>query len=122
MKPLTFTNNKGDFKLSQAENISSLYFPLASEIGLKSAVTPNLGGDAKINQDTFLLEPVSVDNLHNNRSTRNFGSVTIMEMSFLQQVHQHSKKPSDFPIRKKKTLLRLALCGTKLSAQQQTCR
>ena len=72
MKPLTFTNNKGDFKLSQAENISSLYFPLASEIGLKSAVTPNLGGDAKINQDTFLLEPVSVDNLHNNRSTRNF--------------------------------------------------
>ena len=36
MKPLTFTNNKGDFKLSQAENISSLYFPLASEVGLKS--------------------------------------------------------------------------------------
>lgn len=72
MKPLTFTNNKGDFKLSQAENISSLYFPLASEVGLKSAVTPNLGGDSKINQETFLLEPVSVDNLHNNRSTRNF--------------------------------------------------
>lgn len=72
MKPLTFTNNKGDFKLSQTGNISSLYFPLASEVGLKSAVTPNLGGDSKINQETFLLEPVSVDNLHNNRSTRNF--------------------------------------------------
>lgn len=72
MKPLTFTNNKGDFKLSQIGNISSLYFPLASEVGLKSAVTPNLGGDSKINQKTFLLEPVSVDDLHNNRSTRNF--------------------------------------------------
>ena len=41
-------------------------------MGLKSAVTPNLGGDAKIDQETFLLEPVSSENLHNNRSTRNF--------------------------------------------------
>lgn len=72
MKPLTFTNDNGDFTICQPENISSLYFPLASEAGLKSAISPNLGGDAKINQEHFLLEPVSVDNLHNNRSTRNF--------------------------------------------------
>lgn len=72
MKPITFLNDKGDFSLAQAENISSLYFPLASETGLKSAITPNLGGDSKIDQEHFLLEPVSVDNLHNNRSTRNF--------------------------------------------------
>ena len=96
MKPLTFTNNKGDFKLSQAENISSLYFPLASEIGLKSAVTPNLGGDAKINQDTFLLEPVSVTISIIIAQRVIFGSVTIMEMSFLQQVHQHGKSPQIF--------------------------
>ncbi|WP_162011849.1 GH36-type glycosyl hydrolase domain-containing protein [Streptococcus sp. S784/96/1] len=72
MKPLTFTNDNGDFTICQPESISSLYFPLASEAGLKSAISPNLGGDAKINQEHFLLEPVSVDNLHNNRSTRNF--------------------------------------------------
>ncbi|MGT2682686.1 GH36-type glycosyl hydrolase domain-containing protein [Streptococcus porci] len=72
MKPLTFTNDNGDFSIRQPENISSLYFPLASEMGLKSAIAPNLGGDAKIDQEHFLLEPVSVDDLHNSRSTRNF--------------------------------------------------
>lgn len=71
MNQIRFKNDAGDFSLSQPENISALYFPLASETGLKSAITPNLGGDAKLNQDTFLLEPVSVDDLHNNRSTRN---------------------------------------------------
>lgn len=62
----------GSFLIRQPENTSYLYFPLASECGLKSAVTPSLGGDAKIDQETFLLEPVSSENLHNNRSTRNF--------------------------------------------------
>lgn len=62
----------GSFLIRQPENTSYLYFPLASECGLKSAVTPGLGGDAKIDQETFLLEPVSSENLHNNRSTRNF--------------------------------------------------
>src|SRR5699024_5738142 len=51
---------------------SQLYFPLASETGLKSCVSPNRGGDSKLDQETILLEPVSIENLHNNRSTRNF--------------------------------------------------
>ena len=72
MKPLYFIDDKGTFTVRQPENISYLYFPLASETGLKSAVTPNLGGDSKVDQDTFLLEPVSAENLHNNRSSRNF--------------------------------------------------
>ena len=72
MKHLKFIDEHGSFLLKQPENTSYLYFPLASETGLKSAVTPNLGGDAKISQETFLLEPVSSENLHNNRSTRNF--------------------------------------------------
>lgn len=72
MKQLQFIDEHGSFFLDQAENISYLYFPLASESGLKSCVTPNLGGDAKLDQETFLLEPVSSENLHNNRSTRNF--------------------------------------------------
>lgn len=72
MKQLKFINDTGEFTIHQPENINSLYFPLASEVGLKSAISPNLGGDAKIDQETFLLEPISIDNLHNNRSTRNF--------------------------------------------------
>lgn len=70
-----FIDKDGSFSIQNPENVSALYFPLASETGLKSAVTPNLGGDAKLNQDSFLLEPVSVENLHNNRSTRNFWCV-----------------------------------------------
>ncbi len=75
MKPLKFIDEYGSFTLENPENISYLYFPLASETGLKSSVTPNLGGDAKIDQETFLLEPVSSENLHNNRSSRNFWCV-----------------------------------------------
>ena len=69
---LNFLDADGTFSMENPENKSYLYFPLASETGLKSAVAPNLGGDAKVNQETFLLEPVSAENLHNNRSTRNF--------------------------------------------------
>ncbi len=72
---LKFIHEDGSFLLKQPENISYLYFPLASAKGLKSAVAPNLGGDAKIDQETFLLEPVSAENLHNNRSVRNFWCV-----------------------------------------------
>ncbi len=32
----------------------------------------NFGGDSKTDQNHFLLEPVSIENLHNNRGTRNF--------------------------------------------------
>lgn len=67
-----FMDNEEVFYLENPENTSYLYFPVAGEEGLKSSVTPELGGDAKIDQNTFLLEPVSVENLHNNRSTRNF--------------------------------------------------
>lgn len=72
MNKIEFIDNKGSFKVSNAENDWGLYFPLANETGLKSAFTPNLGGDAKLDQNHFLMEPVSVENLHNNKSTRNF--------------------------------------------------
>lgn len=72
MKQITFTDEHGSFLLRQPENTNYLYFPLASEKGLKSSVTPLFSGDAKLDQETFLLEPVSSENLHNNRSTRNF--------------------------------------------------
>lgn len=72
MKQLQFIDEYGSFYLEHPENISYLYYPLASETGLKSCVSPELGGDSKLDQETFLLEPVSSENLHNNRSVRNF--------------------------------------------------
>ncbi len=68
----TFLDQKGTFYLENPENTGALYFPIAGEQGIKGAVTPNLGGDLKTGQNTFILEPVSVENLHNNKSTRNF--------------------------------------------------
>ena len=69
---MSFLNDQADFRIRRPEEISYLYFPLASEVGLKSSVTPLLGGDAKITQNSFLLSPTSSENLHNDRSTRNF--------------------------------------------------
>lgn len=67
-----YLDNHGTFRLEHPEHTSYLYFPIANESGLKSSVTPLLGGDAKEGQNTFLLQPVSSEELHNNRSTRNF--------------------------------------------------
>ena len=75
MERLHFLDD-GTFVLNDPETVGGLYFPLAGEAGLKSAVTPNLGGDSKLDQERFLLEPVSIENLHNNRSTRNFWCIT----------------------------------------------
>lgn len=72
MSKICFIDNNGSFRMENAENDWGLYFPLANETGLKSAITPNLAGDAKLDQNHFLLEPVSIENLHNNKSTRNF--------------------------------------------------
>ena len=76
MSRIKFLDTKGTFQLDNPENYSYLYFPVAGEKGIKSAVTPNLGGDSKLNQNAFILEPVSSENLHNNRSSRNFWCVT----------------------------------------------
>ncbi|MDE6023879.1 MAG: cellobiose phosphorylase [Lachnospiraceae bacterium] len=72
MGTIDFLNSEGVFRIRKPENYSYLYFPIAGEEGIKSSVTPNLGGDSKLNQNSFLLEPVSVENLHNNRGCRNF--------------------------------------------------
>ena len=72
MGMINFLDEDGTFTLHRPENYSGLYFPVAQNMGIKSAVTPNLGGDAKVDQNTFLLEPVSIENLNNNRGGRNF--------------------------------------------------
>lgn len=70
MKYIKFQDKNGSFSIENPENYSGLYIPLAGENGLKSAITPSLGGDSKLDQNHFLLEPVSIENLHNNRNTR----------------------------------------------------
>ncbi len=72
MQGYQFMNKKGEFCLQDPELTSYLYFPIANECGVMSSVTPVLGGDSKMGQNTFLLEPVSSENLHNNKSSRNF--------------------------------------------------
>lgn len=67
-----FLDNKGTFRLEQLENVSYLYFPIAGEQGIKGALTPTLGGDLKCSQNEFVLQPVSAEELHNNKATRNF--------------------------------------------------
>lgn len=67
-----FLDDEGSFEIRNAQKHTGLYFPIAGEYGMKSAVTPNLGGDAKLDQNHFLLAPVSIENLHNDRSARNF--------------------------------------------------
>ena len=59
MYGIHFTDQDGTFELERPEDYSYLYFPLAGEKGLKSSITPNLGGDSKLDQTSFLLEPVS---------------------------------------------------------------
>jgi len=75
MEEIHFLDKNGTFALKNPEEVNYLYFPLASETGLKSAITPNLGGDCKLDQETFLLAPVSAEDLHTSRSTRNFWCV-----------------------------------------------
>ena len=72
MGNINYTDKNGSFKVEDATNTSYLYFPLASEQGIKSAVTPTLGGDIKLDQNSFLMEPVSSENIQENRGTRNF--------------------------------------------------
>jgi cellobiose phosphorylase len=67
-----FIDDQGTFHLHNAHRQNSLYFPLANEAGIFSAITPTLHGDIKADQHAFLTPPVSVEDLHNSRSARNF--------------------------------------------------
>mgnify|MGYP002382187724 CR=1 FL=1 len=58
--------------MPEPQRSNYLYFPLANEAGMMSAVTPSLHGDAKTGQNSYLLSPVSVEDLQNSRAARNF--------------------------------------------------
>ncbi|ASA20069.1 GH36-type glycosyl hydrolase domain-containing protein [Paenibacillus donghaensis] len=67
-----FTGTNGDFKLEQPESSSYLYFPLVNEGGMMSSVSPKLHGQVASGHNTFLTPPLSVEDLHNSRASRNF--------------------------------------------------
>jgi cellobiose phosphorylase len=67
-----FKDEDGTFVMENPHKTSYLYFPLANEAGMMSSITPNLHGDIKTSQNTFLMAPVSTEDLHNSKSARNF--------------------------------------------------
>jgi cellobiose phosphorylase len=67
-----FVDDNGTFALKDPHKSSYLYFPLVSERGMVSVVTPMLHGDVKTGQNAFLTPPVSVEDLHISRAARNF--------------------------------------------------
>lgn len=67
-----FIDRQGTFEQADAESGSYLYLPLVNQAGMISSVTPTFNGDAKADQNSFLLLPTSVEDLHNSRSARNF--------------------------------------------------
>ena len=67
-----FIDNEGTFRLHNPQGTNALYFPLVNEAGIYSAITPSLNGDIKGDHNSFLTPPVSVEDLHNPCSARNF--------------------------------------------------
>lgn len=76
MSGYEYLDEKGTFRLQNPDQTGYLYFPIAGENGVKGAVTPNLCGDLKVDQNTFVLQPVSAEDLVESKAGRNFWCVT----------------------------------------------
>lgn len=66
-----FTDEQGTF-VARPASTGRLYFPLANEAGLLSSITPDLKGDIKTGLNTFFNAPVTAENLHDTKQSRNF--------------------------------------------------
>ena len=66
-----FIDNLGNFESTTANGINSLYLPLCNE-AIMSSASPDMHGDIKTSQNSFLLAPVSRIDLVNSKSSRNF--------------------------------------------------
>jgi len=66
-----FIDNLGSFESNAADKIKTLYFPLCNET-IMSSVSPDLHGDIKTSQNSFLVTPVSRIDLADSKSSRNF--------------------------------------------------
>ncbi len=72
MSGYEYIDRHGSFRIKNPQHTSGLYIPVAGGKGLRSAVSPDFGGDAKLDQNHFLIAPKSITNLHSDRDTRNF--------------------------------------------------
>lgn len=95
-----FTDSDGTFQLENPEDTSYLYLPLVNAAGVMSSITPDGHGDSKLSQEEFLLEPVSMENLHSNAGSRNFwcyvkgyGAWSATGFSALQLAKKYEKEP-----------------------------
>ncbi|MGE0003927.1 MAG: hypothetical protein AB7S88_05680, partial [Candidatus Izemoplasmatales bacterium] len=61
----------GSYTISSAEHFHGLYYPLFHEHGLKSAITPTLHGDLKLDHNHFATMPSSIEDLSNPLHARN---------------------------------------------------
>ncbi|MCG3176528.1 MAG: hypothetical protein MOGMAGMI_01484 [Candidatus Omnitrophica bacterium] len=66
-----FIDEQGTFSARPA-GTGRLYFPLANEAGLLSSISPDLRGDIKTGLNTFFSAPVTAENLHDTKQSRNF--------------------------------------------------
>ncbi len=76
MSGYKFLGEHGTFEMENPQHTSGLYIPVAGNTGLRSAISPDFGGDSKLDQNHFLIAPKSISNLHSDRDTRNFFVVT----------------------------------------------
>ncbi|MFA6357865.1 MAG: cellobiose phosphorylase [Candidatus Omnitrophota bacterium] len=66
-----FIDNAGSFKSFSANKIASLHLPLCNEL-VMSSISPDLHGDIKSGQSSFLLPPATRVDLSLSRVSRNF--------------------------------------------------
>lgn len=65
-----FTDNKGTFVVKEPQRFN-LYLPLTNKAGtLLSAISPNLAGDIKKDNEHFLTQPSSIEDIRNNLNCR----------------------------------------------------
>ena len=105
MERYKFIDNKGTFELKNSDKNSYMYFPLTNDAGMMSSMTQNLHGDIKLDQNTFILPPVSNEDLHNTNSSRNFwiniegkSPWSATGISALQKVGKFDENPEESSI------------------------
>jgi cellobiose phosphorylase len=97
-----FIDDQASFRVQHPEALSRLYFPLANRGGILSSITPDLHGDIKTNHNSFLTLPVTVEDLHDSKSSRNFwvhvegkGAWSLTGMSAVQHAAKFLNKPKE---------------------------
>ena len=58
-----FLDDMGSFRIEHGEKNRLNYFPLAAENGVMASITPELKGDLKRDQNSFVLPPASEEDL-----------------------------------------------------------